>query len=66
MSQDSRTAWELAGPLSDTSTRLLADLEVARANGEGEMDAWLAFFRSLSSVQQQAMLGLIETLDEPH
>lgn len=56
-------AGESLEPLSEESQRLLDALDAARQRDQGEADAWIAFLRSLSPVQQQAMLGLIEGLD---
>ena len=56
--------WREAGPISDESTKLLIDLREANLLDQPGNLIWAAFVRSLTKVQQTALVGVFELVDE--
>ena len=66
MLDDAFKLWQTAAPMSEVSRRLFEAIEAAREDGRSEMGAWIAFFRSLTEEQQQAVLAMLEAIGPTH
>ena len=56
--------WREAGPHTNESTKLLIDLREANLLDQPGDLIWSAFVRSLTEVQQSALVGVLELVDE--